>query len=339
MMDERWVVELLARSEAALGRELRQIRGNLSSDQWLSGIWELLLLDAAGALGSVKYEPSIGGTNPDMQLEAHSGARLIIEAAFLKSEKSDQSRKLDNHLVFRVLKDKGSRAKRADAIDPYVVFLGTDRVFDIASSRHGGGVAVEDAVREAFRAHRSLSAVVLVSIFARPEIFKPLQKRPRPWLYENSSARVPLTMKIVDVINRFDFERWPFDRFTRPDAKRPALREAISRNSYPASKFTESALSLFPLDDRNLPYPCWAYIWRFNRLRIVKMGNEYRLFNNRDLEDIVAKTPEQIAQCASELFQIFPFLVMGPNGPKPHPDPGVPADLSKWTLEFPDKRV
>src|ERR1700730_9746188 len=62
---------------------------------------------------------------------------------------------------------------------------------------------------KAFRAHRSLSAVVLVSIFARPDISKPLQKRPRPWLYANPSARVPLANKGIDVINRLDFERWP----------------------------------------------------------------------------------------------------------------------------------
>jgi hypothetical protein len=339
MMDERWIVELLARCEAAVGLELRQIRGNLCSAKWLSAIWELILLDAAAALGSVKYEPTVGGSHPDIQLDSHSGVRLFIEAAFLQSEKSDHARKVDNHLVFRVLKDKGSKAKRADAVDPYVVFLGTDRVFDIASSRHSGGLAVEEAVIKAFRAHRSLSAVVLVSIFARPEIFKPLQKRPRAWLYKNPSARVPLTNKSIDVINRFDFERWPFDRFTRPDAKRPELREALSRNSCPPNKFTESRSSLFPMDDRDLPYPCWTYIWRFNRLRIAKIGNEYRLFDNRELEDVIAKTAEQIAECASGLFQIFPAHVMGPNGPERHPDPGVPADLSQWILELPDKSV
>src|SRR5205807_1280685 len=119
----------------------------------------------------------------------------------------------------------------------------------------------------------NLSAVVLVSIFAKPEI-KPLQKRPRPWLYTNPSARVPLTNKGIDVINRFDFERWPFDRFTRPDAKRPELREALFRNSCPPSEVKESrSPPVFPMDDGDLPYPSWTYIWRFNRLRIVKIGN------------------------------------------------------------------
>jgi hypothetical protein len=338
MMDQRWIVQLLARCEAAVGHRLGLIRRHLQSDQWLGAIWELILLDAAAALGSVKYEPTVAGSRPDLQLDSHSGVRLYIEAAFLQSEKSDHARKVDYHLVFRVLKKKGSKAERAGTDAPFVAFLGTDRVFDIASSRHVGGVAVEEAVVKAFGAYPSLSAVVLVSIFARPEIFKPLQKRPRPWLYANPFARVSLTNKGIDVINRFDFERWPFDRFIRPDAKRPELREALSRNSWSGSWTAESASSFVPpQDDRNVPYPCWTYVWRFNRLRIAKIGNEYWLFNGREFLNVTAKTPEQVAEAASELFQIFPAHVMGPNGPEPHPDPGVPADLGKWILELPDK--
>lgn len=181
---------------------------------------------------------------------------------------------------------------------------------------------------------------MLVSIFARPEIFKPLQKRPRPWLYANPSARVPLTNKSIEVINRFDFERWPFDRFIRLDAKRPELREALSRNSCSGSRAAESASSFVPpQDDRDGPYPCWTYIWRFDRLRIAKIGNEFCLFTGREFLHVSAKTPEQVAEDASWLFQIFPAHVMGPNGPERHPDPGVPADPSRWIFELPDKSV
>jgi hypothetical protein len=208
MMDDEWIVELVKRCEAVVGYKLGQIRGNLSSNEWLSAIWELILLDAAATLGSVTYEPPTGSGRPDLQLVSHSGDRLYIEAAFLRAEHRGRVQKVDDHPVFYALKNKHSAAKRADAKDPYVVFLGTDRVFDIASSRHTDGIGIEEAVVKAF-AHRSLSAVVLVSIFARPEIFKPLQKRPRPLLYANPSSRMPLTDKIVDVINRFDFERWP----------------------------------------------------------------------------------------------------------------------------------
>jgi hypothetical protein len=340
MLDERWIVELLARCETAVGRELAQIRGNLSSKEWLSGIWELLVMDAALALGSVKYEhsaPRVG--RPDLLFDSQEGSRLWIEAAFLRAEKSDRPSKVDEHPVFRVLKKKGAAAKRSDVADPYVVFLGTDRVFDIASSRYSRGVGVDEAVDKAFRAHGGLSAVVLVSIFARAESFKPLQKRPRAWLYANPSARVRLTNKSIDVINRFDFDRWPFDRFTRPDAKRPALREALSRDRLSGARVAESALSLVPPkdDQRVSSYPCWTYVWRFNRLRIARIGDQYQLFNNRDSQNVSASTPGQVAEIASQLFQIFPAHVMGPNGPELHPDPGVPADLREWILELPDK--
>ena len=162
---------------------------------------------------------------------AGHGARLWIEAAFLRKEKGRPLTNVDKHPVFGVLKEKGRKAKRSEVSDPYVVFLGTDRVFDINSSRHIDGIGVEQAVSKAFRLHRSLSAVVLVSIFARPEIFTRIQKRPQPWLYGNPEARVPLADESIKTINLFDLERWPFDRFMRPDSRRPELRELLSSAS------------------------------------------------------------------------------------------------------------
>ena len=150
MIDERWIVELLARCETAVGLELTQIRGNLSSNEWPSEIWELQLLDAALALGSVKYEHSAPGVGrPDLLFDSQWGARLWIEAAFLRAEKNDRPSKVGDHPVFRVLKKKGAAAKRSNVADPYVVLPGTDRVFDIASSRHSGGVGVGEAVDKA----------------------------------------------------------------------------------------------------------------------------------------------------------------------------------------------
>jgi hypothetical protein len=340
MLNDEWIVRLLTRCEAGLGIELRQIRGNLSSREWLSALWELLLLDAALALGVVQYESTAPGRgNPDLLLDSHAGARLWIEAAFLRSERSAPARKVDDHPIFRVLKEKGAKAKLCDAPDPYVVFLGTDRVFDIDSTGAMGAVRPSQAVRKAFDDHRSLSAVVLVSIFARPEILRPLHKRPRPWLYANPSAHVPLTNRCIEVINLFDFERWPFDGFTRPNRKRPELREALKKDSR-VSQTVNSALSFEPPHDAGrVPYPRWTYVWRFNRLHIAQIGERYWLFNGRESLSVSADAPEQVAQVASELFQIFPGHVIGPNGIEPHPDPGVPADLQKWSLEFADENV
>src|SRR5260370_35248782 len=77
MINERWIVKLLARCETAAGLELRQIRRNLSSDEWLSAIWELILLDAALALGLAKYEnPAPGRGHPHLLIDSPSGGRL-----------------------------------------------------------------------------------------------------------------------------------------------------------------------------------------------------------------------------------------------------------------------
>jgi hypothetical protein len=324
MLDDETIVQLLTHCESQLGRELAQIRGNLRKEQWLGAIWELIVLDAALALGSVKYEENAPGVGrPDFLFESQ-GARLWIEAAFLRKEKGRRLTNIDEHPVFRVLKEKGSKAKRSEVSDPYLVLLGTDRVFDIYSSRHTDGIGVEQAVSKAFRSQRSLSAVVLVSIFARPEIFKPLQKRPRPWLYGNPEARVPLTDQSIKVINLFDFERWPFDRFMRPDSKRLELRELLSCE--PSFEFGASNSPSSPRGPRRatqLPYPRWTYVWRFNRLCIARVGTEYWLFNNEEFINATGASPEGVAQIASELFQIFPAHVMGPNGPKRNPDPGV----------------
>ena len=331
MLDDETIVQLLTRCESQLGRELAQIRGNLRKDQWLGAIWELIVLDAALALGSVKYEENAPGVGrPDLLFESHE-TRLWIEAAFLRKEKGGRLKNVDEHPVFRVLKEKGSKAKRSGVSDPYVVFLGTDRVFDIYSSRHTNGIGVEQAVNKAFHLQRSLSAVVLVSIFARAEIFKPLQKRPRPWLYGNPEARVPLTDQSVQMINLFDFERWPFDRFMRPDSKRLELRELLHcLPSFEGGASNSPSSSFGPRGSTQLPYPRWTYVWRFNRLCIARVGTEYWLFNNEEFINVKDTSLERVAQFASELFQIFPARVMGPNGPMPHTDPGVPSDLSEW---------
>jgi hypothetical protein len=295
----------------------------------------LIVLDAALALGSVKYEENTPGVGrPDFLFEGH-GTRFWIEAAFLRKEKGGPPANVDEHPVFRVLKEKGSKAKRSKVSDPYVVFLGTDRVFDINSSRHTDGIGGEQAVSKAFRLQRSLSAVVLVSIFARPEIFTPLQKRPRPWLYGNPEAHVPLPDESIKIINLFDFERWPFDRFMRPDSKRPELRELLSSSSYEFGAANSSSSSRGPRRGTQLPYPRWTYVWRFIRLCIARVGTEYWLFKNEEFINVRDISPERVAQVASELFRIFPPRVMGPKGPMPHPDPGVPSDLNKWAFEAP----
>ncbi len=330
MLDDETVVQLLDHCESRIGCKLSEIRGNLRDEQWLSAIWELIVLDAALEFGSVKYELKTSGAHrPDFFFEK-SNIRFWIEAAFLRDDRNRHFKKAQDHPVFRVLKEKGRKAKGSALSDPYMVFLGTDRVFDINSSRHTQGVDSVEAVRKAFQSQRSLSAVVLVPIFATFEIFQPLRKRAKPRLYANSDAHMPLTDPIVEVINRLDFERWPFDLFLRPDLRRVELCKALDQAS-PTNG--PSSRSRGPRPPAQVPYPRWTYVWRFNRLCISKAGDKYLLFKNDEYVDVEGGSADEVAQYAAELFQIFPAHVLGPDGPMPHPDPGVPPDLNKWKIE------
>ncbi|HEY0142234.1 MAG TPA: hypothetical protein VGF48_15155 [Thermoanaerobaculia bacterium] len=84
MLAEHQVRFLLEHCEAILGQELKQLRGNLRSKRHVrAAIWELILIDAAAELGSVKYEPATpSGKALDIFLDVDGG--LWIEAAFLE---------------------------------------------------------------------------------------------------------------------------------------------------------------------------------------------------------------------------------------------------------------
>jgi hypothetical protein len=84
MLAEHQVRFLLEHCEEILGRELKQLRGNLRSKLHVrAAIWELILIDAAAELGPVKYEEATpGGKALDIFLDMDGG--LWIEAAFLE---------------------------------------------------------------------------------------------------------------------------------------------------------------------------------------------------------------------------------------------------------------
>jgi hypothetical protein len=84
VLAEHQVRFLLERCEEIVGRELKQLRGNLRSKRHVrAAIWELILIDAAAELGSMKYETATpGGRALDIFLDMDGG--LWIEAAFLE---------------------------------------------------------------------------------------------------------------------------------------------------------------------------------------------------------------------------------------------------------------
>lgn len=82
MLKEEQAAELLRRCEAIVGRELRQVRGNLrKASTRAEAVWELIVVEAVAQLGCVEYESMQGG--PDVRLKLPSGRWASIEVTYL----------------------------------------------------------------------------------------------------------------------------------------------------------------------------------------------------------------------------------------------------------------
>jgi len=83
MLIEEQASELLKRCEALLGKELRQIRGDLRKPiTRAAAVWELLVLDGAANIGPIEHEP-LTGSSPDILLHLPHGRSIWIEATYL----------------------------------------------------------------------------------------------------------------------------------------------------------------------------------------------------------------------------------------------------------------
>lgn len=83
MLIEEQATELLQRCEALLGKELRQIRGDLRNDSTrAAAVWELIVIEAAANIGSIEHEP-LPGSSPDIRLHLPHGRTIWIEATYL----------------------------------------------------------------------------------------------------------------------------------------------------------------------------------------------------------------------------------------------------------------
>ena len=81
MLTDSQILHLLAQCEAAAGRLLPEIRGNLQGRDWLSALWELVVIDAAAQIGKIGYEISTpGGARPDLFVEIYSGRFQVPSA-------------------------------------------------------------------------------------------------------------------------------------------------------------------------------------------------------------------------------------------------------------------
>jgi hypothetical protein len=176
-----------------------------------------------------------------------------------------------------------------------------------------------------------VSAALIAPSFSKFEVFAGLRRSPQPMLIEHPQSKNPLPSQIKEYIVMLDFCRWPLSPMDSP------LKSPVAGLIPPKGE----AISLPQIDKRLLPQeqlaydtPVYSYHWNFDHLRIVGCGKKYALLNKNELIT-EACSPEECALVASEMFR-WVGRVLGPRGIEPHPDPGVPSDLSKWKVEVPD---
>lgn len=94
MLKEDQAAELLRRCETSVGKRLRQIRSHLRHpEQRAAALWELIVIDSAGQIGTLDYEPKTGGSRPDVKLQLSTGRAIWLEATFLQPRFWKEERK------------------------------------------------------------------------------------------------------------------------------------------------------------------------------------------------------------------------------------------------------
>jgi hypothetical protein len=291
-----------------------------------SAVWELVVGEAASMLGRIRYE--VGAA--DWLLERPDGNRIWLEAAFALKSPATRVAKAEDHPAFRILRSKANRAKASAVTDPVIVCVGTDRVLEFGGSL-GMASRDRDWVVASFFKRRSarLSAVIIVPILLRSEVFVGFARDAEPTLLRNPRARSPLPESSENKLQRLDFKRRRFSVETAPLGVRISLRAAIDQ--------LEGSLGAVPASASPRPasHPrrfTWSYTWRFHHVGIRRSGESYWLFDGNEALGTFPSA-EEAAQHAATLFQPLPAHVFGPKGIEPNPDRGVAPDLREWQYD------
>lgn len=115
--------------------------------------------------------------------------------------------RVKEHAIYRVLKEK---AKKYKVRDPLLIFIGSDQSPALSKIRGPRQLSIASAVQAAFSEHRSLSAVVVVSIELKTEIFKGLYRQARAELFLNENSKNFLTPEDIESLQTINFNRWKY---------------------------------------------------------------------------------------------------------------------------------
>lgn len=333
MLTDTQILHLLARCEKGTGCILPKLRHRLKQDDWLCVVWELLVADAANRIGRISYEPPTpGSARPDFLVETSAGNRLWIDATLAFEQSSKPLTELNQHRLFRKLLEKNDQARRTNTTDPVVFCIGTDRVSSLSPFHGPGEVSRDRAIYASFAQFRSISAAIVVPILIGPEILTGLVRHAEPVLFKNPEAINSLPSALEKNLQRLEFNRWPFSLQRQGRKVRQSLREALK--PFHGTPIDTSCLNCdgVPPPESTFAGPNWVHYWKFQRLRIAKIGNRFWLFEGDNVLDSFPSA-EDAAQHASELFQPFPVHVLTSRGVQPNSEPGVPSNLGEWTIE------
>ena len=335
MLANPQILHLLARCEAASGRVLTKIRHELQTKQWMSAVWELVVGEAASLLGQISYEVETkGGACPDWLLQLQGGQRVWIDAAF-RFEPRESIKRPEDHPLYHVLDNKEDQANRAKLNEPFVVCVGTDRVFSLDVSSRVRDQSRDRAIESFWERSVCTSAVVVVPLLLRSELFVGFARDAKPIMQVNPNAHVLLPECTNSFLQKLDFNRWDYSLATVTDPKE--IRQDLVRA---VKQLTNQSVSQSSLDSQlddaatqdNLPGSVWSYSWQFHQLRIAKKGDCYWLFDGREVIGSFSSA-EEAAEVASDDFQWFPAHISGSSGIQLNPEKGVPSNLDEWQLE------
>jgi hypothetical protein len=150
------------------------------------------------------------------------------------------------HPVFRRLKAKGHKAKKAQISAPYVVILGGMNVRSLDSTHVSfrQGVEREYALAAAFRKYTTISAAVLVPVKAS---WSPgFQRYAEPIIYENPLAKHPLSRAARDRLMSVNWNAWNYGPTYDPrfDPRDPADQRSARGGSMTINHLREGAIEI-----------------------------------------------------------------------------------------------
>ena len=330
MLANSQILHLLARCETASGRVLTKIRHDLQSKQWMSAVWELVVGEAASLLGQINYEVSKEGGRPDWLLQLPHGQRIWIDAAFRFEPRANIERPSD-HPLYRVLDRKEDQASRAKLEEPFIVCVGTDRVFSLDVSTSALGQSRDRAIEAFWERSVCISAVIVTPLLLRHELFSGFDRKANPIMRVNPSASVLLPEHASSDVQKLDFNQWDYSlaTITHPGEIRQDLAGEVKRlENQSSSQSCDSQLASTGAQDGPLR-PVWSYSWQFHQLRIAKVRDCYWLFDGREMIGKFSSA-EEAAEMAADDFQWFPAHILGSSGIQRNLDKGVPSNLDEW---------